>query len=100
MVPSVRNADAGHLHVLEEAKCTKLFHSSRFTEVANRLQSNRSELQVFEMLSLEELLNANSEYYPYQKTWESSWRDPVIIAHSSGSTGMLSGYPVFLISSS
>jgi acyl-coenzyme A synthetase/AMP-(fatty) acid ligase len=89
MVPSVRNAEAGHLHVLENAHCTKLFHSIDFEKTANQLKCKKPELQTFQLASLNELLNANPEHYPYHKQWTTSWKEPVIIAHSSGSTGSL-----------
>ena len=87
MVPSVRNAEAGHLHVLKNAECTKLFHSAEFTKTASQLQSKKPELETFELGTLEELLSAPPKHYPYHKQWATSWKEPIIIAHSSGSTG-------------
>ena len=92
MVPSVRNAEAGHLHVLKNAECTKLFHSAEFTKTASQLQSKKSELETFELASLEALLEAPPKHYPYNKHWSSSWKEPVIIAHSSGSTGIFARF--------
>jgi hypothetical protein len=88
MVPSVRNAEAGHLHVLENANCTKMFHSVEFEKTASHLKAKKSELQTFELASLDQLLDANAAHFPYNKEWSTSWKEPVIIAHSSGSTGM------------
>jgi acyl-coenzyme A synthetase/AMP-(fatty) acid ligase len=87
MIPSVRNAEAGQLHVLKEATCTKLLHSSEFAGTAKLLQDKSAHLDIFQLPSLDELVDTPARYFPYVKKWESSWKDPVIIAHSSGSTG-------------
>jgi hypothetical protein len=88
MVPSVRNAEAGQLHVLEQARCTKLFHSTEFTNASKQLQEKQSNLCLFEFTSLDELLDKPvAKHFPYLKKWNDSWKEPIIIAHSSGSTG-------------
>lgn len=87
MVPSVRNAEAGQLHVLKEAECTKMIHSAGFSGTVEQLKEKKPDLQSLELASLEELIDTPSKYYPYTKKWQDSWKDPVIIAHSSGSTG-------------
>jgi len=87
MVPSVRNAEAGQLHVLANAECTKLFHSREFAKTASGLQAKKPELETFELGPLDSLLATAPRHFPYMKQWETSWKEPVIIAHSSGSTG-------------
>jgi hypothetical protein len=88
MVPSVRNAEAGQLHVLQQAKCINLFHAAEFTNASKQLQDKQPGLHLFELDSLDELLEKPSaKHFPYLKTWTNCWKEPVIIAHSSGSTG-------------
>lgn len=92
MVPSIRNAEAGQLHVLNDAKCTKLLHSSEFLANAKTLQEKKTDLdlEILELGPLDELIDKPATHFPYTKVWANSWKEPVIIAHSSGSTGRYS----------
>jgi hypothetical protein len=87
MVPSVRNSTSGHLHVLRESKCNKFFHSVVMESKINDLKENHENLQSFVLMSLDELLSTPSKHYPYEKSWSEAWSDPILIAHTSGSTG-------------
>ena len=88
MIPSVRNAEAGHLHVLENANCKKIFHSEEYAKLATSLQTKKIDLETFTVPALDPLIDATPKHFAYNKRWESSWKEPVIIAHSSGSTGI------------
>ena len=39
------------------------------------------------MPSLEELLTSRPHHFPYDKTFDEAEDDPVIVCHTSGSTG-------------
>ena len=83
MIPSVRNAEAGHLHVLENANCKKIFHSEEYAKLATSLQTKKIDLETFTVPALDPLIDATPKHFAYNKRWESSWKEPVIIAHSS-----------------
>ena len=51
------------------------------------LKQSKADLQAFEVPSLDELITASSKHYPYTKTWREARTDPILVAHSSGSTG-------------
>jgi len=50
-------------------------------------QEERKELQILQVPSLDNMLVDASEHYPYQKDFATARWDPIIVLHSSGSTG-------------
>lgn len=87
MIPSVRNSFTQHLAVFEEAKCTRVLHTSNFDSVIGQIKEKQSALRSYSVPELDVLLHTPSEHYEYNKTWAEAKNDPVVIAHSSGSTG-------------
>ena len=47
----------------------------------------KSGLLSFNVPSLDELLDKRPEHYPYHKSWAEAWNDPILLTHTSGSTG-------------
>lgn len=89
MIPSVRNSESQHLAVLEEANCYKYMCSAELETKVHTLIKLRPGAISFTVPTLDKMLNTSSKHYPYEKTWEKAERDPLIIAHSSGSTGKI-----------
>ncbi|OAA57976.1 Male sterility, NAD-binding protein [Niveomyces insectorum RCEF 264] len=87
MIPSVRNSLQQSLAVFEEASCNLLYYTPEMATVVRQLQDARPGLRIFEVPALDSLLSATSKHYPYDKKWADARTDPIIIAHSSGSTG-------------
>jgi len=44
-------------------------------------------LQLFQLPSFHEMLSGNTADYPYEKEFGDAENDPVLICHTSGSTG-------------
>ena len=59
--------------------------------IIERVQEKMGHLESVEVPSLDEMLEGNGQKYPYNETFENAKRNPIVILHSSGSTGMLSG---------
>lgn len=53
------------------------------------LEKNVPDMRYFVLASLEELLTTPSVHYPYEKSHAEGIKDPVLICHTSGSTGQL-----------
>lgn len=87
MIPSIRNSLAQHLSVFEAAKCNKVFYTPEMKARIDELRHNRPGLQAFEVPSLDELITTLPKQYPYTKKWSDARTDPILVAHSSGSTG-------------
>lgn len=87
LIPSVRNSESGNLSLLDEVNCSKLFHSSEFAAKINSLKERKLGAESWVLPALDELLTGVTKHFPYEKTWSEARTDPILIAHTSGSTG-------------
>ncbi|MCJ1280743.1 hypothetical protein MMC26_000060 [Xylographa opegraphella] len=69
-VPSVRNPVQMNMSLLEQTKCTKFLYATEMSEKVHDLQAGCS------------------KHYSYEATFPEARWDPVLILHSSGSTGL------------
>lgn len=51
------------------------------------MKQTKTDLNIFMIPSIEEMLAAPVEHYPYNKSFEEAENDPIICCHTSGSTG-------------
>ncbi|KAK4997012.1 hypothetical protein LTR66_003502 [Elasticomyces elasticus] len=84
---SVRNSDSGYLSLLEATKCTKFICSSELLAKGKRIKDLVPGLQFVQLSSFDEMLRGNTADYPYDKVFTEAENDPVLICHTSGSTG-------------
>lgn len=87
MIPSVRNSESQHRSVFEAAQCIRAFYTPEFVSTIDKLKLVTPDLQSFVVLELDELIDVPSQHYAYNRTWNDARTDPILIAHSSGSTG-------------
>ena len=89
LLPSARNSTAGNVALLEETKSTNILHSADMTSKVTDWKSAKPDLNLLLVPSLAEMLSPSSAPapYPYTKPFISTIRDPVLICHTSGSTG-------------
>ncbi|OAQ97692.1 hypothetical protein LLEC1_03573 [Akanthomyces lecanii] len=88
MFPSTRNNTESQASLLRVTECQKLLHSK---EYAKRVQPwvQESGVGAMEMLSLEQVMDdAPAPVHSYNETFDSAEFDPVVIMHTSGSTGI------------
>lgn len=63
--------------------------------IIKSVQGTVENLESVEVPSLDEMLEGESQPYPYKETFETAKQNPIVILHSSGSTGTLHlGYDV------
>lgn len=83
---SPKNSDDGHLNVLEKAEC-HIFLTAQNTDF-DRLLSRRR-MKTATVPELRELLdNTPVRIYPYTKNFEQARKDPCLVLHTTGSTGL------------
>ncbi len=87
LIPSVRNSESGNLSLLNELNCSKLIHSPEFGARIDGLKQAKPGTQSWILPMLDELLTGQAKHFPYEKSWPEAQNDPVMIAHTSGSTG-------------
>lgn len=87
LVPSVRNSLWMNLSLLEQTKCTKFLYSIEMSQKAYELQAEKKDLRALAVESLSAMTQKDTKHYPYTKSFGDNCWDPVLILHSSGSTG-------------
>jgi acyl-coenzyme A synthetase/AMP-(fatty) acid ligase/acyl carrier protein len=87
-LPSPRNPPAVNASLLEQTQCTKLVYSPEMAPMVQKLQESVSSLHCLQFAALDELLTAQSLSVPYPLNLDQVRRDPILILHSSGSTGI------------
>ncbi|KAK4983486.1 putative NRPS-like protein biosynthetic cluster [Elasticomyces elasticus] len=87
LLPSVRNSESGNLSLLHDLNCTKVFCSTDQIPKLERLKLQKTDLQIYTVPLLEEMLALPVTHYPYEKTFAEAENDPIICCHTSGSTG-------------
>jgi acyl-CoA synthetase (AMP-forming)/AMP-acid ligase II len=87
LLPSPRNALPNTVSLLEVTDCKVLFYSGPLEEQAVALSKLVKNLAIIRIPTLQEMLDGNTENYPYTKTWDEAKDDVAMIVHTSGSTG-------------
>lgn len=87
MLPSHRNSTPHFLSLFEDTKTDRLVYSARYAKLAATLQEARPSMTLFQIPEFEEMVESKSRPYPYTKTWAEAEKDPIMIIHTSGSTG-------------
>lgn len=87
LLPSVRNSESGNLSLLHELKITKFFCSDDFLPRIKDLRAQKPDVQIYTVPLIEQMAEAQADHYPYEKTFEEAQNDPIILCHTSGSTG-------------
>ena len=77
-----------NVSLLEQTRCTKFFYSAEMTQKVLDLQENKKDLQVFGVPSLNDMIGGYDRKYPYHEEFEKVQWNPILILHSSGSTGL------------
>lgn len=85
---SQRNAIPTNVSLLEQTRCSKFLHSSEMEPIIKDVKKTMENLKSVEVPSLEEMFEGKSQQYQYDEVFERAERNPVVILHSSGSTGI------------
>lgn len=87
MVPSIRNSLSMNIALLKRTNCDKIFYSKEVAHLVEELKAARPSVVAVLMPSLDDLIESRCEVYPYNKTFAEAEDHPVLICHTSGSTG-------------
>lgn len=87
MFPSPRNNTESQVLLLQGAKCQRILYGEDYAKRV-RPWSEEASVDSLPMLSLNKMFHESAaSAYPYDETFESAEFDPIIILHTSGSTG-------------
>lgn len=79
-----------NISLLEQTNCTKVMCSAEISSKVHELQKQKKDLQILTVQSLNDMLQEHSKHYPYEVEFANVRWDPVLVLHSSGSTGKAS----------
>jgi acyl-CoA synthetase (AMP-forming)/AMP-acid ligase II len=83
---SPRNTDDVQLHLFQETKCHLVWHPSSHTKVVQPWLKRR-DMSATVIPDTTTLTHTPVPHFPYQKTVKEAEWDPLVILHTSGSTG-------------
>lgn len=83
---------------MNQTGSNKVLYASELTPLANSLQSVATSVSIDPIPSFQEMLDSNPEPYPYEKSFDEAKDDPIVVLHSSGSTGKISGFIIDYLS--
>ena len=87
LAPSPRNTWEMNWSLLQQTDCRKILVPSETDAALSKLPRERAGLLLMGIPSFNELIEKESKPYPFDKTWGQGKWDPVLVLHSSGSTG-------------
>ncbi|CAI7667563.1 unnamed protein product [Penicillium bialowiezense] len=95
-LPSTRNSDEAHVHLLKATTCSKFFFTEERQTRILEIQALCSTLDIFQVPAVKTMLADKSglRHYAYTKSYADAEDDTILIIHSSGTTGMPK--PVYL----
>lgn len=68
--------------------CSRLVYTAERSQKGLELQNLRPGLDAKELPTFAEMLESQTSFYPFSKTYEEIENDTAFIIHSSGTTGM------------
>ncbi|OLN85756.1 Iterative polyketide synthase CazM 8 [Colletotrichum chlorophyti] len=85
---SPRNSFEGQMNLFEKTDCKIICFDSSFRDVIQPLLEER-QMDAIMVSSADSWLSVDEvPYFPYDKTFEEAKNDPVVVLHTSGSTGL------------
>ncbi|KAF2012923.1 acetyl-CoA synthetase-like protein [Aaosphaeria arxii CBS 175.79] len=86
LLPSLRNSPWMNGSLFEQTKCVHLFFAPEVEPVIRPLLDHHA-IPAHPITPLETLIQKDTPHYPFTKSYEEAKWDPILILHSSGSTG-------------
>ncbi|KAH9890802.1 acetyl-CoA synthetase-like protein [Xylariomycetidae sp. FL2044] len=88
LIPSPRNPPSVNLSLMEQTGCIKLLYAAEVIPIVKPLDESNGSLEMQVLPSLEDMLHSAPQPYPYVKSFEEARDEPILVLHSSGSTGL------------
>ncbi|RYP31564.1 hypothetical protein DL768_011169 [Monosporascus sp. mg162] len=87
LLPSPRNPPTTNVSLITQTRSTKLLHVAEVLPLVKQLQNLEPSILPEVIPSFSDMANSTPEHFPYEKGFEKARDDPVLVLHSSGSTG-------------
>ena len=85
---SPKNTSQQNAMLLQQTNCSKFFLSPELAPVAKAVQSQIPNLNLQAVQDFDYWLDNYTGPFPFEKTLDEAKWDPILVLHSSGSTGI------------
>lgn len=85
---SPRNSLIAQKDIMEKTACKLFVTTSPMPAAAEAITTSLPDLTILTIPTLEKLILSKHPHYPYGKTWETAADEPMVVIHTSGSTGL------------
>lgn len=83
-----RNSSAQNRSLLERASCTALLYTEEMARTITELRKESTCITLLKVKSFDDILSTHSQHFVFEKSFAQAEKDPILILHSSGSTGI------------
>ncbi|KAI8966246.1 acetyl-CoA synthetase-like protein [Daldinia sp. FL1419] len=73
---------------LKIKKSSNLLYAVEIAPLVDSIRTLRPDLRSREIPPFEEIINSAPKHYPYEKSFDEARNEPIVVLHSSGSTGL------------
>ncbi|KAI0837983.1 acetyl-CoA synthetase-like protein [Hypoxylon sp. FL0890] len=87
LLPSPRNPPSMNLSLMNRTESTKLLYAAEATPIIKPLLTLSPTLHDVAIPAFDDMLNSTPDHYPYNKEFDKAINEPLVVLHSSGSTG-------------
>ncbi|KAJ4403409.1 putative NRPS-like protein biosynthetic cluster [Gnomoniopsis sp. IMI 355080] len=87
LLPSPRNSAWMNASLLEQTQCCHFLYASEVDAVVSPLLEHRPDLRLHKIKPLSDMIKQGAQHYAYDKEYDAVKWDPILVLHSSGSTG-------------
>ncbi|KAJ4394813.1 hypothetical protein N0V93_004033 [Gnomoniopsis smithogilvyi] len=87
LLPSPRNSPWMNASLLEQTQCRHFLYAPEVEAVVLPLREHRPDLHLHKIEALSDMIKPGTQHYVYEKDYDAVKWDPILVLHSSGSTG-------------
>ena len=84
---SSKNTPQQNASLMPQTGCSKFFVSPELTPVAKAVQAQLPDVMLQAVHDFDHWLHSYTKHFPFDKTLDQAKWDPILVLHSSGSTG-------------
>ncbi|KAI1370978.1 acetyl-CoA synthetase-like protein [Hypoxylon crocopeplum] len=88
LLPSPRNPPLTNISLMNQTGSTKVLHTVEVAPIMKHLLDLEHTIHAQTVPSFDEMMMSSPKHYPYLKSFDEARNDPIVVLHSSGSTGL------------
>ncbi|KAI0387834.1 hypothetical protein F5Y04DRAFT_286810 [Hypomontagnella monticulosa] len=88
LLPSPRNPASTNLSLMDQTAGLNVLYAAEVRPIVSQIEQLEPNVRSWEIPSFEDMLKSSPEHFQYEKQFDEARDDPVVVLHSSGSTGL------------